>query len=278
MSANLVKVSKTSFSTGTVSLYVNATGSQKSREIEGKVVMKLHFPSFMKGAWIKLVGTNTLSSERNGLLSHDIFTGDEDHHRDGLHQVLVGFGEGDNSHGAYLELAAGRHSWPFHFRLPHNAPATYFDGNINISYRLVALVESPIIQTASGRVVLSHDWIVPCFSNYSYVRIKETHITENKELLQKAYDLTSQTAGAHNAGLLPSIMSIIRTPVQFSIKGNPTQSIGAGVGASGEHCAMFPFQHKEYQYEVLCSINNLRFKQAVRVKAELYIEVCTRLS
>lgn len=159
-------------------MYINSNSN--NREVEGKVVVKLSYPSFMKGVWIKLVGNNTLSSEKNGLLTHDLFVGEEEHHKDGLHQVLVGFGDGDNSHGAYLEMAAGRHSWPFHFRLPHHAPASYFDGKIYVSYRLLAVIESPIIQTPNSRLTLSHNWLVLNYSNYNYVRIKETQITENR--------------------------------------------------------------------------------------------------
>lgn len=277
-SVNFVKVQKISFSSGTVSLYVNTNGAAKNREIAGKVVVKLGHPSFIKGAWIKLIGSNTVSSERSGLISYDLFTGDDEHHRDGLHQVLCGFGEGDNSHGAYLELTAGRHSWPFHFRLPHHAPASYFDGTVSISYKLVAMVESPIIQTASSRLVLSHDWLVQNYSNYSYVRIKEMQMIENKDLLQKGNDLFAPVGKAHpSGGILPSIMNLMRTPTKLSIRGNPSQTVSAVPGNSGEHCALFPFQNKEHLYEVLCSINNLRTKHPVTLKCELYVEVRIKL-
>lgn len=276
MATNYVKVQKASFSSGTVSLYVNTIGAAKNREIAGKVVIKLNHSAFVKGAWIKLLGSNTVSSEKNGLISYDLFTGDEEHYRDGLHQVLCGFGEGDNSHGAYLELTAGRHSWPFHFRLPHHAPASYFDGNASISYKLVAMVESPMIQTASSRLSLSYDWLVQSYSNYSYVRIKETQMIENKDLLQKGNELGAPGAGAHpTGGILPSIMNLMRTPTQLVIRGNPSQTVSAVPGMSGENCALFPFQNKEHLYEVLCSINNLRSKQQVKIKSELYVEVKT---
>lgn len=276
MSVNYTKVQKVTFSSGTVSLYVNTVGAAKYREIAGKVVVKLNHPSFIKGAWIKLLGSNTLSSEKSGLILYDLFTGDEEHHRDGLHQVLCGFGEGDNSHGAYLELTAGRHSWPFHFRLPHHAPASYFDGNVSISYKLVAMVESPVIQTASSQLNLSYDWLVQNYSNYSYVRIKETQMTENKDLLQKGNELCAPVAGAHlSGGILPSILNLMRTPTKLFIRGNPGQIISAVPGNSGEHCALFPFQNKEHQYEVLCSFNNLRSRSPVAIKSELYVEVST---
>lgn len=179
-SASYVKVCKSTFSTGTMAMYVNTTTSPKEREIEGKVLLKLAYPSFVKGVWIKLVGTNSVSSENLGVLSHDLFYGDEDHHKDGLHQVLIGFGEGDNSHGTYLEMGAGRHSWPFHFKLPYYAPGSYFDGSLAISYKLVAIIDSPLVQSSTNRLILQHDHIAMNYSHFSYVRLKESQVTENR--------------------------------------------------------------------------------------------------
>lgn len=175
-----IKVGKGVFTTGTLGMYLNTTTSPKEREIEGKVLLKLTYPSFVKGVWIKLVGTNSVSSEKFGVLSSDLFLGDEDHHKDGLHQVLIGFGEGDNSHGTYLEMGAGRHSWPFHFKLPYYAPASYFDGNNAISYKLVLIIDSPLVQTANNRLTLQHECVAANYSNFSYVRLKEAQVTENR--------------------------------------------------------------------------------------------------
>jgi hypothetical protein len=180
MANDFVKIAKGAFPTGTMSVYINTKASTKDREIVGKVVLKAAFPTFVKGVWMKFVGTNTVSSERYGVLSHDLFTGDEDHYKDGFHQVLLGFGDGDNCHGTYLELAAGRHSWPFYFRLPYYAPATYFDGKIAFTYKLVATLESPVIQTMDSRLTLKHEYVSYSYSNYSLVRIKEMQVTSNK--------------------------------------------------------------------------------------------------
>jgi hypothetical protein len=179
MANDFVKIAKGAFPTGTMSIYINEKASTE-RDIVGKVVVKAAFSTFIKGVWVKLVGTNSVFCDRYGVQSHDLFTGEDDFYKDGFHQVLVGFGDGDNCHGSYLELAAGRHSWPFCFKIPYQAPATYFDGRISINYRLVGTLDSPVIQSSNNRLILNHEHITPNYSHYSYVRVKEAQIAENK--------------------------------------------------------------------------------------------------
>lgn len=179
MATDFVKIAKGNFPTGTMSLYLNVKASV-DRDIVGKVVMKTTFPSFVKGVWVKFMGVNSVLCEGHGVQSHDLFVGDDDHYKDGFHQVLIGFGDGDNCHGTYLELSAGRHSWPFNFKIPYHAPASYFDGRICINYKLVATLESPVIQSSNSRLVLSHEYIAPNYSNFSCLRIKEAQIAENR--------------------------------------------------------------------------------------------------
>ena len=256
MSTTQQRIARTNFSTGSVSLYVN-TADSKEREIEGRVTLKLAYPSFVRGVWIKLVGLNSIASENFGVLSHDLFIGEEDHHKDGLHQVLIGFGEGDYSNGSYLEMNPGRYCWPFHFKLPHQAPASYFDGKINISYKLIATLDSPTVQTVNSKIFLQYDWIVHNYSHFNFLRLKEAQVLGNRELLQKGAIITStKDRNQQVGGLLPGLLSMIRSPVVLNIRGNPTQHSGAlnGVGPSASHCAIFPFLTRLHNYEILCSL------------------------
>ena len=179
MANDFIKIAKGSFPTGSMSVYIHKS-STKDREIVGKVVVKLSYPSFVKGVWVKLVGTNTVVEDSLPCVTHDLFSGDEDHYRDGFHHVLIGFGDGDNCHGTYLELSTGRHSWPFYFKLPYYAPATYSDWKTSIRYKLIATFESPIIQSNNSRLTLNHEHVAPNYSNFLYVRLKETHKVENR--------------------------------------------------------------------------------------------------
>jgi hypothetical protein len=184
-----LKVAKGSFSTGAVSLMINTSASPTEREIEGKVILKLAYPSFVKGVWIKLVGINSIVSDKFGCLSHDLFAGDEEHHIDGLHQVFIGFGEGDFSNGTFLELAPGRHIWPFHFKLPYYAPASYYDGKIHISYKLIVTLDSPSVQALNGKMNLQYEWVIFNYSNFSHLRIKDEQLVNNRYIISAALTL-----------------------------------------------------------------------------------------
>lgn len=135
---------------------------------------------------MKLMGVNCILSDKFGIITQDVFSGDADHYKDGFHQVLVGFGDGDNSHGSYLELATGRHSWPFYFKLPYYAPPTYFDGRISMNYKVVATFESPVIQASNNKMMLSYEHVAPNGSHFAFVRLKETQISENKYVILNA--------------------------------------------------------------------------------------------
>jgi hypothetical protein len=81
----LTKVDRATFPDGTFSLYVKS--SENQREIEGKVVLHLNYPAFIKGCWIKLCGTASSSSVEHGVVNVDLLKGEEEYHSDGLHQV-----------------------------------------------------------------------------------------------------------------------------------------------------------------------------------------------
>lgn len=90
--------------------------------------------------------------------------------------------------------------------------------------------------------------------------------TSYRELLQKGSWLTAPKGNTHPAGgILPSIMNILRTPATLSISSNPNGNYGAPVGASAANCALFPFQTKQHEYEVLCSLSKLCCHRALYV-------------
>jgi hypothetical protein len=84
---SLIKVDKATFPAGTFSLYVKSAPHE--REVEGKVVLHLSYPSFVKGVWIKLQGTASSFSPECGMVKVDLLGGEEEHHEDGMHQVEI---------------------------------------------------------------------------------------------------------------------------------------------------------------------------------------------
>jgi hypothetical protein len=74
-------------------------------------------------------------------------------------------------------------------------------------------------------------------------------------LLQKNVQLESPKDTVHSAnGVLPSIMSMIRTPAKLSICTSPEMTANTIAGTSAAHCAVFPFVTRKVDYEVLCTL------------------------
>lgn len=71
--------------------------------------------------------------------------------------VFVGFGEGDNDEGNFVELPAGRHSWRFSFSIPADAPTTYRDKDTSVTYKLTAVLDSLMVETPDCRLRLNHE-------------------------------------------------------------------------------------------------------------------------
>lgn len=76
-----------------------------------------------------------------------------------------------------------------------------------------------------------------------------------RELLQKNVQLESPKDAVHTAyGVLPSIMSMIRTPAKLSMCASPEMAANTVAGSSAAHCAVFPFVTRKVDYEVLCML------------------------
>jgi hypothetical protein len=108
------KLGTAAFPQGSINLYVPTGNTFKmGSEISGKVEVVLETADFIRGVWIKLMGFSHVKAD--GLHKVvDLLEGDVEHHKDGMHEVFVGFGEGDFDDGNLLELAAGTHSLLFH--------------------------------------------------------------------------------------------------------------------------------------------------------------------
>ena len=93
--------------------------------------------------------------------------------------VFLGFGENDDNDNTYLDLGAGFYHWKFHFVLPPDLPASYYDGSISVAYLLRAVVDSPIIQSNSGIVELSHH-VTIMYPTISDSRSAQTRLNLNR--------------------------------------------------------------------------------------------------
>eukprot|EP00601_Ochromonadales_sp_CCMP2298_P001376 CAMPEP_0173184890 /NCGR_PEP_ID=MMETSP1141-20130122/9232_1 /TAXON_ID=483371 /ORGANISM="non described non described, Strain CCMP2298" /LENGTH=626 /DNA_ID=CAMNT_0014108321 /DNA_START=79 /DNA_END=1956 /DNA_ORIENTATION=- len=262
---SLIKVDKATFPAGTFSLYVKSAPHE--REVEGKVVLHLSYPSFVKGVWIKLQGTASSFSPECGMVKADLLRGEEEHHEDGLHQVFLGFGQGDESHGSVLELAPGRHHWPFHFKLPSAAPASYFDGRHTISYELVATVDSPNVFPSTLHI--RSVWRVLNCSHLQVVRAREEQVEGNRRLLRSNTALQSDKG----VGFLPSMLHILRSPTRLTLRGLHSPHTHSSSPFESKGYAMFPFATAQHQYPVLCTLSPPR---QVVLRAELISEICFR--
>ena len=152
------------------------------REIEGKLVLNLSMQSFVRGLWVKLVGCSMSTSEDLAgnvtIQSDDLFRGssscgtdDVNYHLDGLHEVLLGYGEEvttttttTSTGESHVILQPGQHQFCFSFTLPSNAPASFFSDSSSITYRLVAVLDA---YSEYERVTIEHDIIV---LHYSHLR------------------------------------------------------------------------------------------------------------
>ena len=153
------------------------------REIEGKLVLNLSMQSFVRGLWVKLVGCSMSTSEDPAgnvtIQSDDLFRGsssscgaDEQYHLNGLHEVLLGYGEEDtttttthtSTGESHVILQPGQHQWSFSFNLPSSAPASFFSDSSSITYQLVAVFDA---YSEYERVTIEHDIIV---LHYSHLR------------------------------------------------------------------------------------------------------------
>lgn len=153
------------------------------REIEGKLVLNLSMQSFVRGLWVKFIGSSMSTTEDPSgnvtIQSDDLFRGvssscgaDEQYHLDGLHEVLLGYGEevitttSTTSTGeSHVILQPGQHQWSFSLTLPSSAPASFFGDSSSITYQLVAVLDA--YSEYGRRVTIEHDIIV---LHYSHLR------------------------------------------------------------------------------------------------------------
>lgn len=135
-----------------------------NQELTGCVELICSKEIFLRGVWVKFTGFNTLTSDdgiEDTLHRVDLFVGEEDHHLDGLHDVLFGFGEEDekerNLADPMLKLDEGTHKWNFTFRIPENAPYSYCDQHTEVVYTATIHLDSPDIRMALSQVIC---WLV----------------------------------------------------------------------------------------------------------------------
>lgn len=122
---------------------------------------------FIRGVWVKFAGFNTVcpaDSPDDNFQRVDLLTSDEDHFLGGMHEVLLGLGEEDEtdrstfSDGALLQLDEEKHIWNFSFKIPLSAPLSYCDKNVEVLYTATACVDIPGIPLVLSQVRLPRLW------------------------------------------------------------------------------------------------------------------------
>jgi hypothetical protein len=117
-----------------------------------------------------LVGNVTIQSDDLFRGSSSCGADDVHYHLDGLHEVLLGYGEEltttttASTGESHVILQPGQHQWSFSFTLPSSAPASFFSDSSSITYRLVAVLDT---YSEFDRVTIEHDIIV---LHYSHLR------------------------------------------------------------------------------------------------------------
>lgn len=154
---------------GDIQLWSNAKADhlEPGQELHGYVKFLPIKAVFVRGVWVKLAGFNTLflpNSPHGTVERFDLLTSDEDHFLGGIHDVLLGLGEEEetdrntNSDGALLQLEEGNHTWNFSFKIPLNAPFSFCDKNVEILYTATASVDIPGIPIVISQVHMMRLW------------------------------------------------------------------------------------------------------------------------
>jgi hypothetical protein len=124
---------------------------QPGEEVVGMVEVHLTEALFVRGIWAKFSGLNVARYvDKNGsYITNDLLQGDEDHYSGGLHEVFLGFGEEciDENAESLVEIQPQKCKWPFYFRIPDDAPLSYKDNFVHVTYTLSAVLDAPDIHT-----------------------------------------------------------------------------------------------------------------------------------
>jgi hypothetical protein len=155
------EVGRAEFNSGSLTLLMNKNliycGGQY---IEGSITVNLTSNTFIRGIWVKFSGLNTINKtksfgNRNIYCKSDLFSKHEDYHCGGLHEVLFGFGEENdtsNENFNLIEFRQGKRSWPFSFYIPESSPLSYCDDYTEIIYSITAVVDAAEIPIAISHV------------------------------------------------------------------------------------------------------------------------------
>lgn len=186
------EVGRAEFTSGSLSLLMNKNliycGGQY---IEGSVTLNLDSNTFIRGIWVKFSGLNTINKTKysgNKIINSDLFNNHEDYHCGGIHEVLFGFGEENdtsNENFNLIEFSRGKRSWPFSFFIPESSPLSYCDDYTELIYSITAVVDAAEIPIA-----MTHVTYHPIIGNLLFYIIKNYifYTNSTKLLLQEHYD------------------------------------------------------------------------------------------
>ena len=122
---NLVEVSRIDTRLASISLVLYSTSENPldiifcpGEYITGKVCIKFHQQTFIRGAWIKLSGSSTINIT-NKTVVFDVLQNEEEYYCGGIHDILIGLGEEKNiDYDNLLDVPCGENHFSFSILIP----------------------------------------------------------------------------------------------------------------------------------------------------------------
>ncbi len=107
--------------------------------ITGKVCIKFHQQTFIRGAWIKLSGSSVINSKISTAV-FDVLQNEEEYYCGGIHDILIGLGEEKNiDYDNLLDIPMGEHFFSFSILIPDKG-ITIIRLNLKFSYSFYILI------------------------------------------------------------------------------------------------------------------------------------------
>ena len=176
----LIESGQTEFEQGVMKLFtskINFTTNENNeaitsgnrKEITGKLELNITKKCYVRGIWVKFSAKSTIfRSEINSNKTIDLLSkeNNENHHKDGIYKVFLGFGEYDDDNGELIEINIGNYEYLFSFHFSTNLPFSYCDKNVSTKYQIQVMFDCPEIAPTFTQVSNIIDYQVFSFLTF----------------------------------------------------------------------------------------------------------------
>ena len=223
------------------------------QEIFGRVDVTLQTICFVRGIWIKFTAINRIVVDQNKVIASDLLENEQDHHKNGLHEVFIGFGEDDIDEGNLLELQPGHYAWPFSFQLPKASPLSYCDDNIDVTYSLTAVFDCPLLPLTTGSV------------NYNFIvnKVSKSEVQRSIHTNTKIIGLNGKILSSKTVPQRGNSRSALKS-VKNYLLGNSDNHFLTLTSTSGP--AIFPFTTGQSELAVQCALYGFNLSQHKKIR------------